>query len=344
MAEPKEVCRICFTSSSHKPIPTLTPEVKTTYDYSTNKKICSVCRLEWAPIRVCRELDGTARWVRVRPRPKIPPNIDFQICKNVNTRTECPKGQECSFAHSKAELSVWNRERQNEPRPAPHINGPYQYQLCKHMLNTGNCPYGQRCTFAHSDEELREWLKVQAGAHLHVVQNGSISAGPFYQGPVPPNQFNMNAPSTTLAPNTAAGSVISMGPHGMFEYRCDVCSLSCTSKKQLDDHISGSRHKQQVAVKALHAYTNPTPAQSVSVRDYGGSNSLIRKRPALSFPINGYKMCLHIQAKRRCIYGDYCTFAHSQAELEQWNRHLQMSHAPRVDPNVYVGLHNTAPG
>lgn len=336
MGEPKEVCRICFTSSSHKPTPLLTPESKTTFDLGTKKKKCSVCRHEWAPIRVCRELDGTAKWVRIRPRPKIPPNIDFQICKNVNTRTECPKGQDCSFAHSKAELSVWNRERQNEPRPAPHINGPYQYQLCKHMLNTGMCPYGQRCTFAHSDEELKEWLKVQAGSHF-AVQNGNISSQ-FYQSPLPPTQFNLNSTTPVSAPT----SVI-QGPHGVMEYRCDVCSLSCTSKKQLDDHISGARHKQQVAVKALNAYTNPTPVQNVG-RDLSGSNLHIRKRPTLSFPINGYKMCLHIQAKKRCIYGEYCTFAHSQLELEQWNRQLQLSNTPRINHSGYVGMHNTAPG
>lgn len=292
MTDLREVCKICFGSTSHKPNPTLTPESKATFDVSTEKRKCTVCRQEWAPIRVAKEIGagvGANKWVRIRPKPKIPANIDFQICKNVQSRVECPKGQDCSYAHSKAELLSWNRERQDEPRPAPHINGPYQYQLCKHMLNSGNCPYGQRCTFAHSDDELQSWLKVQADPG--------------------------NGPNATILMD---------GIHGVPEYRCDVCNLVCTGKKQLDDHISGARHKQQIATRALHAYNNPTPAQPI------GRNVSVRRRPLLSFPINGYKLCLHISAGRRCIYGDYCTFAHSQMELEAWNSQLQLPSTPRI--------------
>ena len=291
MTEPREVCKICFGSTSHKPNPTLTSESKVTYDSSSKKKKCGVCRQEWAPIRVTKEVgSGVTKWVRIRPRPKIPANIDFQICKNMQQgKGECMKGQDCSYAHSKAELLLWNQEREKEPRPAPSINGPYQYQLCKHMLSTGTCPYGQRCTFAHSDEELQSWLQVQAGVQLQE------NAG-FPQGIRP-------TPSSV-------------------EFRCDICNLNCTSRKQLDDHISGTKHKQQVAAKALHDYQNPTPAQSMGRR--GGN---LRRRPLLSFPINGYKLCLHTQAGRRCIYGEYCTFAHSQIELEEWNRQLQFVNA-----------------
>ena len=91
MTEPREVCKICFGSTSHKPNPTLTPESKATFDVSTEKRKCSVCRQEWAPIRVAKEIGqgvGAHRWVRIRPKPKIPANIDFQICKNVQSRTE----------------------------------------------------------------------------------------------------------------------------------------------------------------------------------------------------------------------------------------------------------------
>ena len=299
MTEPREVCKICFGSTSHKPNPTLTPESKATYDASSKKHKCGVCRQEWAPIRVTREvgLAGPTRWVRIRPRPKIPANIDFQVCKNVQQgKGECMKGQDCSYAHSRAELQLWNREREKEPRPAPSISGPYQYQLCKHMLGNGVCPYGQRCTFAHSDEELQSWLQVQAG-----VQQAENSA--FQQA--------MGAALSTV------------------EFRCDICNLNCTSRKQLDDHISGTKHKQQVASRALHDYHNPTPAQSMGRR---GRN--MRRRPLLSFPINGYKLCLHTQAGRRCIYGDYCTFAHSQIELEEWNRQLRLASAPRVGGGI----------
>ena len=120
------------------------------------------------------------------------------------------------------------------------------------------------------------------------------------------------------------------GIHEVPEYRCDVCNLVCTGKKQLDDHISGARHKQQIATRAFHAYKSPTPAQPI------GRNVFVRRRPLLSFPVNGYKLCLHISAGRHCIYGDYCTFAHSQMELEAWNSQLQMASTPRIN-RVFQG-------
>ena len=287
MPEVREVCKICYNSSSHKPTPILTPFSRTSYDASTGKQTCPVCRQEWAPIRICREHNH--RWLRIRPRPKIPNTIDFQMCKTVSSKLDCPKGHDCSFAHSQFELASWNRERQNEPRPAPQIPGPYQFQLCKHMLNTGTCPYGQRCTFAHSNEELEGWLKDQAGMPL-------------------PNGNYVQLPG---APPMA---MYGMDPGMVTEYMCDVCNLNCTSKRQLEDHMSGSKHKQMVAAKALHAYNNPTPAQQSMGGRMGGGGGRVRRRPTLSFPINGYKMCMHFQSGRRCVYGDYCTFAHSQVQ------------------------------
>ncbi len=303
MAETREVCKICFASTSHKPTPTLTPESKASIDKVSKKKKCLACHQEWAPIRVSKEVGaGSTKWVRIRPRPKIPANIDFQICKNIQGKVECPKGHDCSYAHSRIELLLWNKDREREPRTAPQINGPYQYTLCKHMLNTGNCPYGQRCTFAHSEEELENWLRAPAGQQMS--QNGGYAGGG--------QQF----------PPVGVGA-------GMIEYRCDTCNLSCTSRKQLEDHFSGSRHKQQMSSKGLpmHPYHHPPPAQST-----GSRRVIVRRRPLLSFPINGYKLCLHSHPGRRCIYGEYCTFAHSQYELEEWNRQLQFSHAPRHPP------------
>ena len=280
MTETREVCKMCFNSSSHKPNPVLTPFSKSSYDVSTGEQKCPVCRLEWAPIRIYK--DHSQRWVKIRPRPKIPATIDFQMCNNANGK--CTKGHECSFAHSQAELASWNRERQNEPRPAPQIPGPYQFQLCKHMQNTGTCPYGQRCTFAHSEEELSRWLRDLAG---HV-----------------PNGNYMQAPSGHMYAN-AVGGVTST------EFRCEICDMNCSSRRQLVDHMSGSKHKQMLTARTVHAVNNPNPVHLGASRG-GGAGGRIRRRPHLSFPINGYKMCMHVHSHRRCIYGEYCTFAHSQ--------------------------------
>ena len=273
--EPREVCKICYNSTSHKPNPTLTFEPKVSS--SDQQKTCLVCRQEWAPIRVAKEL-GSSRWVRIRPRPKLQIHIDFMMCKNLNSRKECPRGQDCSYAHSKAELWTWNQERQKEPRPAPHINGSYQYQLCKYILKSGNCPYGVKCTFAHNEEELQCWLKVQ---------------GPMADSP----RFNST--------------------YGY--YRCNVCQLKCNGKKQLEEHINISGHRQGGTIPLLNRQQAPN---SNFRRTSIGQT---RPRPMLSFQVAGYRLCVHVQNGRRCLYGDYCTFAHSQSELDEWNQEIQKS-------------------
>ena len=328
MADVRQVCRICYVTSSHKPNPTLTPESKIVVDGSLqSQKKCTVCRMEWAPIRVARETSGVpagGRWVRIRPRPKISPNTEFQMCKNVQGgRGDCPRGLDCSYAHWKVELGLWNSEREREPRPAPPITGPYQYQMCKHIQSLGTCPYGQRCTFAHSEEELREWLRS--------MPPGSPAASPAGPGPV------------------GALAVVGSGafpPGGGGVYSCDICNLTCTSRKQLDDHFSGSKHRiQQLQMQGAHPQgpnmqgpqppnsgvqgTRPPvvqglPPSAPSQPDLRG----VRRKPLLSFQITGFKMCMHVQASRRCIYGEYCTFAHSNEELQVWNRQLGVPAAP----------------
>ena len=275
MDEPRIVCKICYASSSHKPSPTLTPENKTISEGGTRK--CSVCHQGWAPIRVAK--DG-GRWVRIRPRPRIGPSTEFQMCKNVQGgRVECPRGLDCSYAHSRTELGAWNAERKQEPRPAPAISA--QYQFCKHIQGGGGCPYGQRCTFAHTEEELQEWLRV---------------VGP--RGPAP-----------SPAPSWFGGV-------GGVSLRCDLCVLSCTSRKQLEDHLAGAKHRDRLLQLGED---DPHPAHTATPSH---PHTLVRRKPLLSFHIVGFKMCMHVVAGRRCVYGEYCTFAHSNEELQEWNRLL----------------------
>ncbi len=285
MGESREVCQMCYRWTSHKDSPTLTPEFKTNLTVSGQKK-CNVCRQRWAPIRIAR--DGPhGKWIEVRVRPKIAPNIDYQLCKSSQSRTECMKGLECSFAHSKTELAIWNSERQREPRLPPPISGPHQYQLCKHKTNTGLCPYGQRCNFAHTEEELRQWLRMQTGSGRGATESNYTE--------IPMKQLS-----------------------------CNVCGLTCTSAKQLEDHLAGSRHRQQMVNKPTGKYPPKTPPGNV------------RQRPTLTFAITEFKMCRHIDVGRRCVYGDYCTFAHTVQELEEWNRQLQTTSRPRVPRRRYL--------
>lgn len=308
----KQVCKICYGSSSHKPNPTLTPESKAVFDGSSKK--CSVCRQGWAPIKVAKDLGPAGgRWVRIRPRPKISANTEFQMCKNMQgIRGECPRSLDCSYAHNRVELALWNAERKLEPRPAPPITGPYQYQLCKNIQTIGSCSYGQRCTFAHSEEEYHEWLR----------------------------SIHQTVPGQQVVQMPIGGTVLPSAFVPVGSYRCDICSLTCTSRKQLEDHFAGIKHRErifQMQGGPLPSGSDLTPGPPVSLNQ----NDLrtVRKRPLLSFQIMGFKMCMHIQANRRCIYGDFCTFAHSNEELQMWNRQLTTSavafpHLQSLPPNM----------
>lgn len=284
-----EVCKICFNSSSHKANPTLTPEAKAVIDSTTKKKTCPSCKQLWNGLRVSRDAELN-KWVAIRPRPKILQHIDYQLCASVPRKVICPKGQAgCTFAHSKIELLAWNKERWKEPRPRPPANmGLHQFQLCKHVTTEGNCPYGQRCTFAHSEEELQVWVY------------GSLDKS-----------------SALLPTPTSLQQSVS-------EFYCRACDLYCTSQRQLDEHQSGAKHNHVVAatsrnlpyrpVQLPHVSMPPPPAPIPSV--------ILRPRPN-RFPIHGYRICSSVASGRRCFYGDACSFAHSQMELDAWNQELQ---------------------
>ena len=245
MADVQLVCSVCFKASSHKSNPTLTPESKASSDGKT--KTCGVCRQEWVPIRIAREL-GQGGLVIIRPRPRnVNSAVDYQLC---NRKAQCTKRDQCTFAHSNIELLVWNKEREKAPRPPPRLQPGQQYIMCLHAGFGKPCPYGQRCIYAHSQEELEEW---ERHAKEHPTSPGA--------------------------------------PHS-----CNECNASFPSKQQLDEHVA--MHKEEAS--EAHPPIRPLPQNGP--------------------PASGYRMCLHVQNGRRCVYSGFCTFAHSQAELDSWNR------------------------
>ena len=276
----KEVCKICFNASSQKSTPTLILESKVITD-SSNKKRCPNCKQNWNSQKVAFDTD-TNRWVAIRPRPtKMNPNIDYQMCSSVQKRTICNKGPGlCTFAHSRIELIMWSQERWREPRPLPTLGGANQFTLCKHVLTTGSCPYGQRCSFAHSEEELDHWVKSLTG---------------------------------TKAPSFPGGNVP--------DFYCSACNVSCTGQRQYEEHLSGGRHRQvvssqqQAIAKDQHYGSHYVPTMPPAKAESSGR---IRPRPN-RLPVQGFKLCYSVQYHRRCYYGNNCTFAHSQAELDKWN-------------------------
>ena len=65
----------------------------------------------------------------------------------------CRRGDRCTFAHSEAEMLVWNGFR-----PLPNIE-PYggTYSMCTYHPD---CKKGEACTFAHSEDERLEWSQL----------------------------------------------------------------------------------------------------------------------------------------------------------------------------------------
>ena len=275
----KDVCKICFNASSQKANPTLTLEEKAITE--GGKKVCPNCRQNWTGQKVTKDAELN-RWVLVRPRPlKMNPHIDYQLCTSVLKKQSCPKGHGlCTFAHSRAELQSWNRDRYKDPRPVPAGIIPNQILLCKNVVEDGLCPYGQRCVYAHSEEEKEKWIDEVVG-----------SKGSGYS----------NIPS---------------------EYYCPACSISCTGQRQYEDHLSGQRHRQIVAAQSPtvhHSYYAPTMYNMPPRLNPALALPIIRQMPD-RLPANGFRMCVSIATSRGCFYGTKCTFAHSEVELDAWNR------------------------
>ena len=348
MAEAKEVCKICYNSSSHKPNPTLTFEPQDCKGTSDNHKLlasgtkqCVICLQEWVPIRVAKELHS-ARWVRIRPRPKLLMHIEFMMCKNLNSRNnDCSRGQYCSFAHSQAELWVWNQERQKEPRPAPRINGSYQYQLCRSISKTGSCSYGSKCTFAHTEEELESWLNVQEQAGIQANLNiTSASAGtPIYRCNSK-RQLAVHSNSSRLRQmhvgGRGGGGVVGRGEGfggGNIDFGRGSRSFGRGNLVVGRENLGVGRGNGGVGrggggFDGGSGWFVGSVGTSARTKVYTGNNLRtngnvkVRPMPALSFYITSYRLCVHIQKGCRCLYGDYCTFAHSQAELDEWNKQI----------------------
>ena len=137
----------------------ITEACKTCYEISSrictrqSSGPCPHCG-KWTSITVAREVksDKPSNWNVIRPRPKIRPDIDYQLCTR---QKRCRNGKLCSFPHSELEQKVWTKQRaEEEPRLLPfHHN-----QLCKIMLNGGLCRVF--CPYAHSTTELQHWERM----------------------------------------------------------------------------------------------------------------------------------------------------------------------------------------
>ena len=92
---------------------------------------------------------------KIRRRPPIPRYTKYDRCQN---GLPCPRGSNCTFAHSEEELHHWFRSRmEEEPRLQPPEGARPPYKMCKNVQDTGYCSYDARCNFPHSRKELEAW-------------------------------------------------------------------------------------------------------------------------------------------------------------------------------------------
>lgn len=83
------------------------------------------------------------------------PNTKYktELCKNFDIYGRCKWGDNCFFAHGKAEL-----------KSKIPISQFYKTKVCKHFHRGGFCPYGSRCQYFHfksyeMNQELLDSLK-----------------------------------------------------------------------------------------------------------------------------------------------------------------------------------------
>ena len=238
----------------------------------------------------------------------------FQLCKYLRSGV-CPRGVECPFAHSTAELRAWSKARRKQRqmtaktimndlsqstektegestmstpkkvRPPP-VGLTMMPQLCSYFTES-HCEKGYFCSFAHSVEELRAWETARQRGHI-----------------------------TRPYPRHVQGPMI-------------LC------KDGIDLCPQGSMCPQAHSEAELESWHAQRDAEMTGARLRHANSFRIRPRP-FGFS-SQFQLCLHFKAGR-CTNSD-CTFAHSEAERVAWEsdrkaekQHRLQQRSPQLSP------------
>ena len=74
----------------------------------------------------------------IEPKVKHSDKFKTEICRNFEIHGKCQWGDNCTFAHGKAEL-----------RTKTIFNDHYKTKICNHYHKRGLCPYSSRCQYFH---------------------------------------------------------------------------------------------------------------------------------------------------------------------------------------------------
>ena len=79
------------------------------------------------------------------PSIKVPTSVlKTQMCRSVESKTPCPHGNKCRYAHNEKELVK-----------RTDVLLVMKTQMCKSVVSKINCPHGDKCRYAHSFAELK---------------------------------------------------------------------------------------------------------------------------------------------------------------------------------------------
>ncbi|XP_074144959.1 LOW QUALITY PROTEIN: 3'-5' exoribonuclease HELZ2 [Sminthopsis crassicaudata] len=165
-----------------------------------------------------------------------------------------------------------------EIRPRPRQGHLLEY--CMYVSRGYPCRHGAvRCQYAHSDVEMAIWEAESIG---YLTRSDLL---------VLPASLESGAGSGTIGEIGGRNGSPSVPPQ--IQLYCRVCLVTCSSQESFENHCSSLEHTQMLSYDhgALWEYRAPPIG--------------LRK----------FKLCSRLDI---CEYGNGCTQAHSQEELQEW--------------------------
>ncbi|XP_030888900.1 helicase with zinc finger domain 2 isoform X2 [Leptonychotes weddellii] len=294
-------------------------------------------------------------WHKVDRRPSFPRPARYEVCWYYTPGVGCQRHHnQCTFARSPEEALVWTFEREHNVRrlwlktelqgeargelhgPADAIRAEYggHFQLlCSHCFRCcpprlcpvdprGRCPKHGACPalLTHVTTEGRR--KQQVVEVRPQPQYGQPLAYCMYVGRGRPcrhgasrcqyahsavemavweaEQLDGLQRRDLLSP-TAPREGEHAAPHGQpaaVRLYCRACLVTCHSQEAFENHCSSLEHAHMVALDQAESWEHRSPPMGLSTFE-------LCPQPSL------------------CEYGDVCTKAHSEQELQEWIQRAQ---------------------